>query len=448
MTEPHPDIPARGQTRRGFLGASTGVLAAPLILPSWTHRGAPNEQIRLGAIGCGRMGRGDIKGLLRAGLDADRNARFVAVCDVDRKRAELAKELLLGEYTKRLADGEKPPEITVYTDFRELLAQSDIDGVSISTPDFWHGYQAAAGAKAGKDMYVQKPITFTIREGQQLVKAVRDAEVVLQVGSQQRSHKAFHQGCELVRNGRIGALERIHVMLPEDKGTGDPRQSEVPAHLDYDLWMGPTATAPYAERRVHPDADFSRPGWLQIQRYTLGMITGWGSHMNDIAQWGHGGDHDSGIVSIEATGEFPQRGLFDVHTKFRAEAKYADGVELIQETGPAGVRFEGDDGWVYVKRWKVEAENPKLLEEETPEDGVHLYRSTNHYANFLDCMRSRKDPAAPIEVGHRSNSVCMVTHIAMKLGRRLEWDPTTEAFVGDDEANAMLDYEHRAPWVL
>ena len=222
----------------------------------------------------------------------------------------------------------------------------------------------------------------------------------------------------------------------------------VPPNLDYDFWIGPTAEAPFTEDRVHPQRSYERPGWLQIEPYCRGMITGWGSHMNDIAQWGNGTD-DTGPVAIEAKAEFPDRGLFDVHTKFHAEAVYANGVRLIMETGePGGVRFEGDKGWVFVQRGKLKASDPEILREKPGQGEVKLSVSGNHMKNFLECVRSRKDPIAPVEVGHRSNSVCILTHIAMKLGRKLRWDPKAERFVGDDEANAWLDIAHRAPWTV
>jgi hypothetical protein len=193
---------------------------------------------------------------------------------------------------------------------------------------------------------------------------------------------------------------------------------------------------------------YERPGWLQIGQYCHGMITGWGAHMNDIAQWGNGTD-DTGPVEIEAKGEFPDRGLFDVHTTFHAEALYANGVRLIMETGdPAGVRFEGDRGWVFVTRDEIMASDPAILRQEAGESEIQLYQSGNHMKNFLECMRTRKDPVAPVEVGHRSNTICILAHIAMKLGRKLRWDPQAERFLEDDEANNWLDYPHREPWTV
>jgi hypothetical protein len=435
-----------GMTRRNFLKAAGVTLAAPAILPLRTiAQTPPSDTMLLGVIGTGRQGQGDMQELIYRGLES--GARVVAVCDVDNHRLENAQWLAQKVYSAELGKGNYRG-IDTYGDFRELLARSDIDGVLIVSPDFWHALHGIAAAKAGKDIYIEKPLTYTIVEGRRLVEAVRQNKRILQVGSQQRSSIYFRMACEAVRNQRIGTLHTIRVWLPEDQGAGDPTEMPVPKNLDYDFWMGPTPPAPFSQDRVHPQMDYSRPGWLQIEGYCRGMITGWGSHMNDIAQWGNGSE-DTGPIEIAAKADFPDRGLFDVHTTFRSEALYANGVRLIQETGdPAGVRFEGDRGWVFVVRGEVTAADPALLKQEPGEGEVRLYRSNNHMKNFLECMRSRQDPVAPVEAGHRSNTICVLTHIAMKLGRKLRWDPKAERFLGDDEANTWLDYPHREPWTV
>lgn len=392
------------------------------------------------------MGLGDMRACLEAGLEESSLARVVALADVDSHRLEHARKEVQKFYREKKNES---AEVAVMNDFRELLTRDDIDGVLISTPDHWHGVMAVAAANAGKDMYVQKPLTYTIGEGKQLVKGVRRNEVVMQTGSQQRSDRRFRRACELVRNGFIGKLHTIRVMLPPDSGVGRSTPMEVPANLDFDLWLGPTPLAEYTEDRVHPQSDFKRPGWLQIEPYCRGMITGWGSHMFDIAQWGHGSD-DTGPVEFEATGEFPERGLFNVHTTFKSEARYADGVRLLAETGtPAGVVFEGDEGSISVGRGHLTATPEEILHQGTGDDlPIKLYRSDNHMKNFLECMRSRRDPICSVEVGHHSNNICVATHIAMRLGTRLRWDPVAERFLDNDQANALLDYEHRKPWTI
>jgi len=432
--------------RRHFLKAAAVSAAAPTIVPSSVFaRPAPSDVIQFGCIGVGRQGQGDMQELIYRGLET--GARVVAVCDADSHRLEDAQWLAEKIYTVETGkDASKT--VRAHRDFREVLARKDVDGVLIVTPDFWHAAHAVAAAEAGKDIYLEKPLTYSIAEGRKLVQTVRKNKRILQVGSQQRSSIHFLMACEIVRNGRIGKLQSIRVWVPEDVGQGDPKPEPVPPNLNYDAWMGPTAEAPFTEDRVHPQTSYERPGWLQIEPYCLGMVTGWGSHMMDIGQWGNGTDL-TGPISVEAKAEFPDRGLFDVHTKFKAEAVYANGVRMLMETGdPAGVRFEGDKGWVFVQRGAIKASDPEILKWKPGQGDVKLIQSGNHMKNFLEAVRTRTDPAAPVEVGHRSNSICIMTHIAMKLGRKLAWDPVAERFVNDEEANRRLDYPHRRPWVV
>ncbi|MFC2156836.1 Gfo/Idh/MocA family protein [Acidobacteriota bacterium] len=433
-------------SRRGFIKAAAVTAAAPAIVPSRVFgQSAPSNTMNLGCIGVGRQGQGDMHEAAYRGLEV--GARVVAVCDSDRHRMEDAQWLVDRIYASELGE-DRYKSCTVHSDYRELLARKDIDGVLIVSPDHWHAKMAFDAANAGKDIYLEKPMTYTIAEGRKLVKAVRQNKRILQVGSQQRSSIYFQLACELVLNGRIGKVHTIRAFLPEDQGIGNPQLMPIPTNLNYDFWQGPRPEAPFTEDRVHPQRGYGRPGWLQIEDYSPGMITGWGSHMIDIAQWGNGTEN-TGPIEIEARGEFPDRGLFDVHTQFYAEAKYANGVKLVMETGdPAGVRFESDMDWIFVKRGEIQAMNRDVLRQVAGEGEIQLYRSTNHMKNFLECMRSRKDPVAPVEVGHRSNSICLMTHLSMKLGRKLKWDPKTEHFQDDDEANSRLDYTHRKPWVL
>ncbi len=430
--------------RRDFIKTASASVIAPLIIPSSVLRKpAPNDLLQLGCIGVGRQGQSNMLELINRGLEA--GARLVAVCDLDRHRLDNAIWLAEKTYARELGLNNYR-SVKSYHDFRELLGRKDIDGVVISVPDFWHGIVALAAVRAGKDIYLEKPLTYSLDEGQKLVRVVRQKKLVFQTGSQQRSSIYFLKACEIVRNGYLGQLKAIQVWLPEDTGRGNPEPMPVPPNLDYRFWLGPTPEAPYTEDRVHPQMSYDRPGWMQIEPYCRGMITNWGAHMLDIAQWGHGTEL-SGPVSVEAAAEFPERGLFNVHTKFRAEALYADGVTLTVETGdPAGVRFEGTEGWLFVRREGIECSNPSWLSYQPGSGPVQLYRSSNHMKNFLECMRTRKDPAAPVEVGHRSNSLCLIVHAAMKLQRKLRWDPTREQFFGDEEANRLLNYPRRQPW--
>lgn len=442
------DRTQNSMTRRHALKIVAGSIATPMILSRTAYsRTVPGGLLRIGCIGTGRMGHGDMQNAIYRGLSEATPARVVAVCDLDADRARLAAERVESIYRDELA-GSGVERVGVHGDYRELLARDDIDAVTISTPDHWHALTAIAAAEAGKSIYLQKPLTYSIAEGTKLVRAVRKNRVVLQTGSQQRSSHYFRRTCELVRNGRIGKLRSIEVRLPVDTGVGTATPMKVPANLDYDMWLGPAPETFYTEDRVHPREGFGRPGWLQIETFCRGMITGWGAHMYDIAQWGLGTDVDSGPIEVEATAEFPRRGLFDVHTRFRGKALYANGVKLISSSGDAGVKFIGDEGWIWVERGSMKPHDPKLLRERIRDDEVRLYESRDHMSNFLECARNGTEPICPVEVGHRSNTVCVLHHIAMKLGRKLAWNPETEAFTNNSDANALLDYPHRKPWLL
>lgn len=440
-------------TRRSFLKKALAAGIAPMFVPArFFGQNAPSNIVRFGCIGVGRQGRSDMQQLMHQGSDI--GVRVVAVCDFDSKRANDAKNLVQKFAGEKLG-ADAPKTCDVYRDFRELIARKDIDGTLIVTPDHWHAIPAIAAANSGKDIYLEKPLTYSHAEGVKLVEAVRRNKRIFQVGSQQRSDQHFRMACEFALNGRLGKLHTIRAVMPADKGTGEPAPMPVPENLDYESWLGPAPQAPYTEHRVHPQKDYGRPGWLQIEAYSRGMITGWGAHMNDIAQWGNGTD-DTGPVEFKGSGEFPKRGIFDVHTNFHVEALYANGVRLIMETTgmseesgkAAGVWFEGEKGRIFVARGKIVSEPADLVRDKIRDDERRLYVSRNHMLNFLECVRSRKDPVAPVEVGHRSNSICILAHIAMKTGRTLKWDPKAEKFVGDDEANRLLDYPHREPWTI
>ena len=402
--------------------------------------------MRLAQIGCGRMGRGDMTNAMNNGMNSKVNARVVACCDVDSDRAASAVEKVRKFYKNK---SEAKTDVKQYSDYREVLQRDDIDGIVVSTPENWHALIGIAAANAGKHMYIQKPLTYSIPEGQALVKAVRDNDVVLQVGSQQRSSVYFRQVCTIIRNNWLGKLKKIEVEVPTDKGRADGAPETPPDDFDYDMWLGPCPEVPYIESRVHPQNGFGRPGWLQVERYCLGMITGWGSHMYDIAQWANGTDVDSGPTTIQAKGEFPDRGLFNVHVGYEGEAVYDNGVIMSSRNGNPGVRFITEDGWAYCERGKMDCSDKDLLRRKPGEDEIKLYHSTNHMENFLTSAREGKDPVCPVEVGHRSNSVCVLHHLSMKLGgRKLNWDPAKEEIIGDSEANDLLQVPMREPYTI
>jgi predicted dehydrogenase len=437
-------------TRREFL-KSTAVAAAgttlawPVIVPASVFgANAPSNRITVASIGVGRMGLGDMREVM-----GFKQAQIIAVCDVDTNRVKHAQKLVEEKYSKQ--SGNRTYKVcATYKDFRDLVARDDIDAVMVATPDQWHALPAIAAAKAGKDIFLQKPLTLTIKEGRVLSDTVRRYGRVFQVGSQQRSDSRFRQACELVRNGRIGKLHTVKVGFGTDPGTGQEPTMPVPDWLDYKMWLGPAPWAAYTEKRVHPQSGYGRPGWLRISDYGSGMITGWGSHHNDIAQWGMGTEF-SGPVEIEAQAEYPKDGLWDVHGAFRIEYTYANGVKVIcadTKKNKQGVVFEGTEGWVYVKRGHIDANPKSLLTSAIKPDETNLYKSNNHKGNFLECIKSRAETVAPVEVGHRSCTVCLLGEIAMRLERKLKWDPKRERFTNDAEANRMVSRPMRSPWHL
>lgn len=436
-------------SRRDFLRSSAAMGAAvalPAIVPASVFGAeAPSERITVGCIGVGRMGTGDLTEAL--GI---KQTQVVAVCDVDSKRVQIAQKRVDSFYAQQNPGGQYKG-CAGYGDFRELIARGDIDAVQISTPDHWHTIPTVEAAKAGKDIFLQKPLSLTIEEGRLVSDTVRRYGRIFQIGSQQRSDRRFRQACELVRNGRIGKLHTIKVGFGTDPGCGPKPEMPVPANLNYDMWLGPAQWAPYTEERVHPQNSLTaRPGWLRIADYGAGMITGWGSHHLDIAHWGMGTEF-TGPVEVEGRAEFPKDGLWDVHGDFHIEYTYANGVKLIaadEKVHKNGVRFEGDKGWIFVTRGAIDAEPKSLLQETIGAGEIKLYVSDYHKGNFYECIKSRAETIAPAEVAHRSCSACLLGDIAMRTGRKLKWDPAKEQFINDAAATAMLSRTMRAPWTL
>ncbi len=444
----------------GAVASSDVAAGFPSIVPAAVlGPNAPSKRVNVGAIGTGRISRShDMPGVWKYD-----HARIVAVCDLDSRRVEDAKTLVNGYYGKktgRLYDG-----VTGYTDYRELLANKDVDAVLISTPDHWHAIPAIAAVQAGKDVYLQKPASLTIAEGRALSNAVHASGRIFQIGSQQRSAFQWRFAAELVRNGRIGRLKTVLVGLPGDPSGDEEPEMPVPKNLNYEAWLGSTPYVYYTEKRVHPQEGYDRPGWLRCEQFGAGMITGWGAHHLDCAHWAMGTEH-TGPVEISGTAEFPKRGLWDVHGPFETEGVYADGVRMVVSGEfPNGIRFEGTEGWIFVSRGNeavtasdpvaklkdaqaLAASDPRILASTIGPDEVHLYESRDHHGNWLDCVRSRQQPVAPVEVAHRSCSACLLHHIAMKTRRTLHWDPVKERFRNDDEANAMLSRPQRWPYVI
>ena len=444
----------------GTAAASLDLSGFPSIVPSSVFgASAPSNRVNIGAIGNGRISRGhDLPGVLRYD-----EAKVIAVCDLDSKRAEDARVLVNNFYAKKTNtayDGVK-----TYTDYRELLQNKDIDGVLISTPDHWHSIIGIDAAEAGKDAYMQKPASLTIAEGRALSNTVHRTGRIFQIGSQQRSSTQFRYAAELVRNGRIGQLKTVYVGLPADPAGDDEPEMPIPKNLNYEMWLGSTPYKYYTEKRVHPQNDYSRPGWLRCEQFGAGMITGWGSHHVDCAHWGMDTEY-TGPIEVWGTAEFPKKGLWDVHGTFRTEALYANGVKMVISTElPNGIKFEGTTGWIFVSRGNEQvtasdpvaklkdpqalaASDPKIITSVIGPQEIHLYESKEHHWNWLECVRTRNVPIAPIEIAHRSCSTCLIHQITMKLKRKVYWDPQRERFKNDDQANAMISRSQRWPYVI
>lgn len=452
----------QGVTRRAIFKASLGtgaVLGFPTIVPATVFGPmAPSNRINVGAIGVGRISRvHDLPGLWKYD-----SARIMAVCDLDANRVEAAKTLINGVYAK--SSGKPYDGVTGYHNYHELLANKDVDAVVISTPDHQHALVAVDAVRANKDVYLQKPASLTITEGRYLSNAVQASGRILQIGSQQRSWKQFHRACELVRNGRIGEVKHVEIGLPGDPSGPDAPEMPAPPNLNYDAWLGSTPVVYYTEMRVHPQSGFDRPGWLRCEQFGAGMITGWGAHHVDTAHWGMNTEY-TGPIEIWGDAEFPTHGLWNVHGKFKTEARYANGVTMsISGDYPNGIKWYGTKGWIFVTRdgtpvtgsdpgskqtlEPLSASDPKILDSVIGPNEIHLYKSEDQHGNWLDCVRSRQMPIAPVEIGHRACSTCLLHHIAMRAKRKLYWDPEKERFKNDDEANAKLSRPQRAPYMF
>jgi predicted dehydrogenase len=434
-------------SRRSFLKRCS-VVAAIAGLPAWyVERGlaaepvksvkSPNGRPGVALIGCGSQGTRDAQNAASWG-------NVVAVCDVDSSHAAAAVEKLTEE-------GRAPK---AYADFRRVLERKDVQVIVNGTPDHWHTLVNLGAARAGKDVYAEKPLTLTIDEGRRLVEAVRKSGIVLQTGTQQRSSQRFRLACELVRNGRLGKLKAANVWLPAGLREGPFASGVAPAELNWDFWLGQAPKIDYVRERCHKTFRF----WYD---YSGGTMTDWGAHHNDIAYWAIGLLAPRTVASRVLTQ--PIAGGYDTFAEYEVNYTYENGVRLnifttrddsiygakVNADGQRnGIRFEGTDGWIWVNRDGINASEPELLKAPLPDDAVRLYNSSNHMGNFFDCVGSRKAPICDVETGHRSATMCHLGAISMRTGRTLAWDAARETFVGEfaREANAHVQRELRAPY--
>jgi predicted dehydrogenase len=421
------------QTRREFL-RKTAAVAAPLVITTAAlgnrAQAAASERITTALIGSG--GRGQ---QIMGGGD-----QVLAVCDVDDKHRAKAKATIDAKSGTSAC--------TAHQDYREVLARDDIDAVIVGTPDHWHVPIAMAAVKAGKAVYVEKPVSVEIREGRTLADVAKRYNAVVQVGSQQRSDSKFLRACELVRNGRIGELKTVRVEIPTRAGSDEPWSPQpVPPELDYDLWLGPAPWAPYHRNRCHYQFRF-------VSDYSGGDVTNWGAHQLDIAQWGIGAD-DSGPVKITGYGKRNMRGLHDVFYDVNVDFTYENGVVVQLRSGGNGVLFVGTEGAVFVSRSHMRTKPESLATSRIGPDEIHLdpefgESGLTHMGRWLEAIKTRNRKAinVPPEVGHRSATVCHLANMVMELNRDLTWDPAKEGFVDDDQANRMTWRPRREPWRL
>jgi predicted dehydrogenase len=429
-------------SRRDFVrrsvAAGAGVFVFPSIIPSSAlgmgGRIAPGNRVVMGAIGTGSQGMSN----LRDFLDLRDAVQFVAVCDVDSSHLAKAKETV--------DKANKNTDCRSYGDFREFLEKEKLDAVSIALPDHWHGIIYTEAVKRKLHVYGEKPICRTIKDGQTIVAAVKRNNVIWQTGSWQRSLPNFRRGAELAINGRAGKIKYIEVGLPDGgRGIGTPPVQEVPPELNWEMWLGPAPKAPY--RGV------SHWNWRWILDYSGGQMTDWAGHHIDIANWGAGLEN-TGPVEISGTGVYPLEGIYNAPVEYDFLCKYANGIEMRVANASRlelgmGTTWHGDKGWIHTDRGnRLSASDPKILEEVIGENEIHLYKSEDHWQNFVDCVRSGNQTIAPIEVAYRAISVALLGEIAMTTGQTIHWDPEKEEITGNLRASRLLGRPYRQPWTL
>jgi len=413
-------------SRRNLLkSAAAAAVASPYVITSTALGNADtppaSERVTLGHIGVGGQGGG----LFRE-FQGCKGLQSVAIADAYKDRCEAYAKSING----------KP-----YGDFRELLARNDIDAVIVATPDHWHVPIAIAAARAKKDTYVEKPLGVSIEQDLACLKVFTENNRIFQYGTQQRSSNHCRFGCELVRSGRIGKVHTIEVVAPNGGAGGSTQEVPVPPSLNYDLWCGPSPVRPYTADRCHP------PGTYWIYDYSIGYLGGWGAHPLDIMVWGSDAD-TAGPISIEGTGEIPEKGLYDTVYNWDMKLQLGDGVKMTFKPGGDSTKFIGPDGWVTIRRGGINADPKSLLTSKIGPNDVHLLNSPNHYQNFIDSVKARKPAVSPLDHAVRSDLISLLCVIAVRSMRKITWDPQKHTIVGDDAAAKLMHRDMRAPWTL
>ncbi|MBB3839544.1 putative dehydrogenase [Runella defluvii] len=428
-------------SRREFVGKAASVLAGFTIVPRFVLGGtrpdgtkyiAPSDVISLGFIGTGKQGRGLTTSFLNTN-----EARIVALSEVYKAKAQLTLDRIKAHYEKNTQLGAYS-DIPVYVDFRELLARKDIDAVVIATPDHWHAAMSVKAAEAGKDIYCEKPLALTIREGRAMVNAARKYNRVFQTGSMQRSWPEFRQTAELVRNGYIGEIKSIKVNVGPPPKSYDLSAETIPEGLDWDKWLGPNSPVAFNSELAPPISKDVFPNWRNYKEFGGGMVTDWGAHMFDIVQWALDMDNSGPVEIIAPDGKDHPFLTY----------RYANGITMTHEKWDwsNAIHFVGTEGEIKVQRKKLETTPASLKDKVIGDTEKHVYKSENHYKDFLDAMRKRSKPICDVEIGHRTSSVCNLGNIAYELKRPLQWNPKKEQFKNDKEANELLGRSMRAEW--
>ena len=431
----------RAFTRRSFLkvasASAAGLAAAPYVITSGAL-GAADKPPASGRVVVGHIGvGGQGTGLLRAFV-GQTIGQSVGVCDCFQKRREAAAKHIEDAYAKREDKGTFKG-VTQYADFQELMGRPDIDAVVIATPDHWHVPLGMAACRAGKDMYIEKPLGLALEWNKALRTAVRQYGRIFQYGTQQRGQAHIRQGCELVRNGRIGKITAVEVIAPDGATGGSTVPIPVPEGFDYNRWLGPAQESPYTADRCT-----SNGSW-HVYDNSIGFLGGWGAHPLDVLHWGY---PEAIPVEYEGKGLVPTEGLYSTVVHWDIKGKYANGVTFTLKPGGDSTKFIGPEGWIRISRGGWDAEPKSLLKETTGPNEIHLHASNDHKKDFLECVKSRKDPASFIETACQSDFISHLSDIAVRTGRKIKWDPTKETIIGDDAAARMLNRALRAPWRL
>ena len=435
----------KGISRRNFLAGAAAAVAGPMILPSRVlgreGHTPPSEKIGIGIIGCGAMNTSHTYRYMHRD-----ETQVVAVCDPNAEKRNILRTQVQDRYAQML-EVESYDACAAYNDFRDLLANPEVDAICIATPEQWHVLPALYAARLGKHSYIEKPMSLTIEEGRVLANVAAEHGVVIQHGAQQRSHWGFPKSAELVRNGYLGELQRIEVVLFPGPSGGSCPAEEPPDFVDYDLWLGPAPETPYCSRKM-----MGVRGWTYMRDYSGGRITEWGTHHLDTVQWALGFD-ETGPIEISGTGDITPDAMYNT--------PYTWNIDFRFETGPVihfadqgyqgeGIHYVGDEGSIFVSRDGMRSEPAGLLDIELGPNDVPMVDPLghDHRENFVHCIKTGEKPRGHVESGHRSSTMCHLANICVELGQNLHWDPVNERFLDNPEADKLISRPMRAPWSL